>query len=124
METIRQVINDNGLQIPLPLVERYGLQPGARVILELDQQGIRIVPALPDDEDIENIALRYLLANLGDAVQVKVEQKEEGWQVAVYGERLTEPFGSLVYSREGTLISEKSSSPKALREAAVAAYTP
>jgi hypothetical protein len=124
METIRQVINKDGLQIPLPLVERYGLQPGARVILELDQQGIRIIPALPDDEDIENIALRYLLTHVGDVIQVQVEQKEDVWQVAVLGEGLPEPLGSLVYSVEGTLINEKSSSPKALREAAQAAYMP
>ena len=65
METVRQVINDEGLQIPLPLIERYGLQPGARVILELEPQGIRIVPALPDANDIENIALCYLLIHLG-----------------------------------------------------------
>ncbi|MCP4361689.1 MAG: hypothetical protein GY796_27065 [Chloroflexi bacterium] len=70
---IRQVINDDGLQIPLPLIEHYSLQPGVRVILELDQQGIRIVPALPDDHDIENVALRYLLINLGDATQVQNE---------------------------------------------------
>jgi len=124
MEKVRQVINDEGLQIPLPLVERYGLQPGARVILELDQQGIHIVPALPDNHDIENIALRYLLINLGDAAQVQVNQKDDLWQVAVFGEGLTEPFGSLVYSLEGQLISEKSSSPQVLRETALAAYMP
>ncbi len=119
MEKVKQIINDDGLQIPLPLVERYGLQPGAQVILELDQQGIRIMPALPDDHDIENIALRYLLINLGDSAQVQVEQKDDLWQVAVFGEGLTEPLGSLVYSLEGTLISKKSSSPQALHEAAV-----
>jgi hypothetical protein len=124
METVRQVINEEGLQIPLPLVERYGLQPGARVILELDSQGIRIVPALPNANDVENIALRYLLIHLGDAVQVKVEQENDEWQVAIFGEGLPEPFGTLVYSQQGTLISEKSSSTKALREAALAAYSP
>lgn len=124
METVRQVINEEGLQIPLPLVERYGLQPGARVILELDSQGIRIVPALPNANDVENIALRYLLIHLGDAVQVKVEQENDEWQVAVFGDELAEPFGMLVYSQQGTLVSEKSSSTKALREAALAAYSP
>jgi hypothetical protein len=124
METVRQVINEEGLQIPLVLVERYGLQPGARVILELDSQGIRIVPALPNANDVENIALRYLLIHLGDAVQVKVEQENDEWQVAVFGEGLTKPLGTLVYSQQGTLISEKSSSTKALREAALAAYSP
>ena len=114
METVRQVINEEGLQIPLVLVERYGLQPGARVILELDPQGIRIVPALPDANDVENIALRYLLINLGDAVQVKVEQENDEWQVAIFGEGLPEPFGTLVYSQQGTLVSEKSYIPTQL----------
>jgi hypothetical protein len=122
METVRQIVNDDGLQIPLPLVERYGFQSGTRVTLELDEHGIRIVPAFPDQQEVENIALQYLLANLGDAVQIQVEQQDDEWQVAVLADGVTEPLGSLVYSIAGKLNSEKSTAPNVLREAAVTAY--
>ena len=46
MEQARQMIGANGLQIPLLPMQRYGLQPGAQVVLELGPDGIRVVPAL------------------------------------------------------------------------------
>ena len=52
------------------------------------------------------------------------EQQNDGWQVAVFGSGLADPLGMLLYSQQGTLIGEKSSSPKVLRETALAAYTP
>lgn len=47
MERIRQVVDTAGLQIPLPVMQRYGLQPGGRVILELGIDESRILPAIP-----------------------------------------------------------------------------
>ena len=85
MEKIRQMINADGLQIPLPLVARYGLHPGARVTLEFDEHGIHIIPALPNQQDIENLALQYLLTNLGDAVTVQVVAEENLWRALVHG---------------------------------------
>lgn len=123
METVRQIVNDDGLQIPLPLVKKYGFQPGTPVTLEFDELGIRIVPALLDKQEVENIALKYLLANVGDAVQIQVEQAADQWQVAVLGDGLTEPLGSLVYSLAGELNSEKSTPPATLREAGASAYS-
>lgn len=35
MEQIHQLISADGLAIPLPLIQQYGLQPGDRVTLEL-----------------------------------------------------------------------------------------
>jgi antitoxin component of MazEF toxin-antitoxin module len=123
METIRQVVNADGLQIPLPLVARYGLQPGARVTLEFDEQGIHIFPTLPDKQDIENMALQYLLTNLGDAITVQVMAKDDGlWQAIVYSEGLAEPLGQLTYSQLGQLQPDQSTEPKVMRESAINAY--
>jgi antitoxin component of MazEF toxin-antitoxin module len=122
MEKFRQVINAQGLQIPLPIMERYGLQPGAPVVLELDEQGIRITPALPAKEEIENLALRYLLSHLGDAVAVEVEIKDTHWHVSIYGTDLPEPLGHLIFSMEGKLLTDQSTPSEIMRQKAIAAY--
>ena len=123
METVRQIVNDDGLQIPLPLVERYGFQPGTRVTLKFDERGIRIVPAFLDKQEIENVALQYLLVSVGDAVQIQSKKKDDQWQITILGDGLTEPLGSLVYSLAGNLNLEESTSPTVLREAAITAYS-
>ncbi len=122
METIRQMVNADGLQIPLPLVTRYGLQPGARVTLAFSERSIQIIPMLPSQQDIENIALQYLLTNLGDAVTVQVSNKGDSWQASVYGEGLTEPLGRLTYSTLGQLQLNQSTTPNIMREIAINAY--
>jgi len=122
METIRQMVNADGLQIPLPLVARYGLRPGARVTLEFDERGIHIIPTLPNKQDIENLALQYLLTNLGDAVTVQVVAKDDLWQALVYGEGLTESLGQLTYSQLGQLQPNQSTTPKIMRESVINAY--
>ena len=45
MEKVYQSIGTNGLQIPITLMRQYGLERGSGVILELEPDGIRIVPA-------------------------------------------------------------------------------
>lgn len=81
MERVRQVMGEKGLEIPLLLTERYGLRPGVQVVMELDEDGIRILPALPEKEDIESLALRYVLRNLGDAATISVKREHDycGW---------------------------------------------
>lgn len=105
------------------MVERYGFQPGTCVTLEFDEQGIHIIPAFPDKQEIENVALRYLLVTVGDAVQVQSEKEDDQWQITVLGGGLAEPLGSLVYSPAGDLNLEESTSPTVLREAAITAYS-
>ncbi len=45
MGKVYQSIGTNGLQIPITVMRRYGLERGSGVILELGPDGIRIVPA-------------------------------------------------------------------------------
>ena len=54
MERARQLVINDGLQIPLPFMVQYGLHPGSEVTVELDADVIRIVPKLPDQTDNEN----------------------------------------------------------------------
>lgn len=122
MEKVHQVVSREGLQIPLPIMQRYGLQPGSPVILELDETGIHIALELPARQDIENDALQYLLKNLGDAATVQVEQEDDKWRVAVFAAGIRDPLGYLVYTVKGQLLEEHSTSPKTMRETAVAAY--
>lgn len=116
MERIHQVIGAGGLQIPLFIVQRYGLQPGAEVVLELGADEIRILPAIPGQAEIENRALRYLLSHLGDAATIKVERDGDVWRVSVYGIEGDEPLGELVYSLAGELLADRSTPLEEMRQ--------
>ncbi len=118
MERVRQIVGSEGLQIPLLIIQRYGLQPGAGVVLELETDEIRILPAVPGQEEIENRALRYLLAHLGDAAIVKAERRNGDWHVSVYGAGIADPLGRLVYSPAGELLPDRSTSVEEMRQRA------
>lgn len=117
MEKVHQAVDVNGLQIPIPLMRQYGLEPGSGVTLELEPDGIRVVPAKPERAAIESRALRYLLAYVGDAAAVQVIPLPggNGWQVDVSGAGLTVPAGTLYYSVSGALVTERSTPPAEIR---------
>jgi len=119
MEKIHQSVTADGLKIPIELMEQYGLRQGSGVTLELEPDGIRIVPARPDQASIENRALRYLLSTVGDATTVAVSPLPDGtgWRVDVYGINRTEPAGALIYSLSGVLLAERSTPPSDIRRA-------
>lgn len=114
MEHSQQVIDINGLQIPLPFMTQYGLRPGSEVTVELHDDAIRIVPKFPDRAAIEKSALKLLLKSLGDALLVKANQldsdqadgKSGEWRVSVYAHDIDEPLGFLEYARHGELLSD------------------
>jgi hypothetical protein len=117
MEKVYQSISADGLQIPITLMRQYGLEQGSGVILELQPDGIRIIPARPEQSTIENRALRYLLSSVGDRATVKAKPLADnaGWQVEVYGLGLTEPAGTLVFSPSGVLSPDHSTPPVEIR---------
>ncbi len=104
MERTHQIINDKGLQIPLPLIEEYGFRSGEEVIVEMDADGIRITTA-----DIENRALQLLMRHLGDAVVVEAIWSEtdptQVWVVNVSSRGKTTQLGNILYSKRGDLIT-------------------
>jgi hypothetical protein len=99
-------------------MQRYGLQPGAEVVLELRKDEIRILSAALEREEIESRALRYLLTHLGDATTVSVEKDNGNWRVAVYGTGIANPLGELVYSATGELLLDRSTPVEEMRRKA------
>jgi len=102
-------------------------RPGVGVVLELGADEIRILLALPGRREIENLALRHLLAHLGDAARVRVERDNGNWGVSVYGVGVAGSFpaknagcfqGRLVYSRVGELLLERSTPVEEMRQRA------
>ena len=119
MERTHQLIGHDGLQIPLPLVQRYGLQPGAHVVLEFAVDGIHVLPAMVEKTEIEVRALCYLFRNLGDAVSVDAQQREGGWQVTVFASDKITPLGELTYDLMGNFQENLSTSIEQMRHRAV-----
>jgi len=124
MEQIHQMISPAGLEIPLPLMEQYGLQPGDRVTLELGPDGIFMAIPIKEPKKIEMMALRLTFRYLGDAVTVKAEKDEavlnlHGWRVRVYGLGIENPLGVLTFSRMGKLLPEFSTSFEEMRRQAL-----
>lgn len=119
MERAHQMIGADGLRIPLPLMQRYGLRAGAQVVLELGADGIRVVPALADQSEIEGKALRYVLHNLGDAVIIEARQSDERWHVTVYASTGAPQLGRLVYDVAGEFLKEDSTPPEIMRRRAI-----
>lgn len=119
MERVHQMISGDGLQIPLPLMQRYGLQPGTQVILELGADGIRVLPALAQRSKIESQALRHLLRHLGDAVTIEAQQREGAWRVTVFASGSLRPIGELIYDLSGNFREESSTPLETMRQRAV-----
>jgi hypothetical protein len=120
MELVHQVISKDGLEIPLPIIQQYGLRPGDRVTLELGPDGIFMAIPINDPHEIEGRALRLTLKYLGDAVTVKAERdtsvfNQGGWRVHVFGVEMTTPIGHLVYTRTGKPLPEFSTSFEEMR---------
>lgn len=121
MERLHQTVGAEGLQIPLPIMRRYGLKRGAAVVLNLHIDGIRILPATPGQETIGNLALRYLLTHLGDAVTIETKRNDGDWRVSVYGVGTADPVGELVYSPTGELLADRSTPVEKMQRCAAMA---
>lgn len=123
MERIHCQINGNGLQIPLPFIEQSGFRLGMNAVIEMSEGNIRIIPALPSQEEIENRVLRLLLHRLGDAVTVHSELVEEGepsyWNVYIGAQGTEVVFGALRYSLTGELLTDLNSEIESARQNAL-----
>jgi hypothetical protein len=59
-------------------------------------------------EGIESKVLNYLLDHVGDAATVRVERQEDRWVATVVLPHRQKVLGQLVFSHDGTLLSEES----------------
>ena len=115
IERLHQTVGTHGLQIPVTVMRRYGHTPGRTVVLEMRRDGIHILPAVPEREDVEHLALCYLLTHLGDGATVEVQKENGDWRVSVYGIGVAEPVGELLYSPEGEFLSDRSTTVEEMR---------
>ncbi len=106
MQRLHQTIGPNGLQIPLPLIQQYGLVQGEKVIVEFEAGRVRLKPMQLPAALIEQQALRVTLKHLGDGVTVKAVPHRVGWQVDLYGVGMEHALGYLMYDANGKLLSD------------------
>lgn len=125
MERTYQIVGEQGIQIPLPLLESYGFRSGTQIVVEVGQDGLFIKSARPTRTDITQRALKLLLHRLGDAVLVKTEPEGDnssethGWLVEVYAKGCDTPLGTLHYSHRGDLLTNVDSAIVQMRENAL-----
>lgn len=106
MQQLYQTIGPNGLQIPLPLIQKYGLKQGAEVVVEFETGRVHIKSTPLPAALIEQNALRLTLKHLGDGVTVKAVPHQLGWQVQLYGIGMENPLGHFMYDANGELLSD------------------
>lgn len=125
----KQKVDAQGIHIPLPFVEQYGLSPGTEVIVEFGPEGIFLSPAVVDAAKIETQALHLLFRKLGDAIKVRVQQDSEItglrnlWRVDVYGSDAQLLLGYLIYTADGEFLPENSTSFTSMRQKAIKSAT-
>ena len=117
MSIIIQEITADGLHLPKALVEQFGWRNGTKVMLEIHDRTVSIVPQELTTEDIAEIACIFLLEKVGDAVAIKKPQKKDDkWIVDVVLPHARKDLGALVFTTNGELMSDESSSPSNLLE--------
>jgi hypothetical protein len=114
-----QEISSQGLRLPKALIEKWGWQEGAKVIVENHGHSIFIYPQELTSIDIADIACNYLLEYVGDSVAVKTPyQMNDHWVVPVVLPHQKKDLGRLLFTSSGDLIIEESVSPAMLLERA------
>ncbi len=119
MSKIIQEITADGLHLPKALVEQLGWRDGTKVILEIHERTVSIVPQEFQAEEIAEIACFFLLEEVGDAAAIKKPQKKDDkWIVDVLLPHTGKDLGTLVFTTSGKLMSDESDSPSQLLEKA------
>jgi len=119
MSKIIQEITANGLNLPNTLVEQFGWHEGTKVMLEIHDRTVSIVPQEFTAEDVADAACIFLLEKVGDVAAIKKPQKKDDkWIVDVVLPHARKDLGTLVFTANGKLISDESDSPSKLLEKA------
>jgi len=109
MSKIVQEITADGLHLSKELIEQFGWREGTRLVLEISNRTVSIIPQDLTAEDIEEIASSFLLAKVGDAIGIKKPQKKgDKWFVDVILPHSEKYLGVLVYTDDGVVISDES----------------
>jgi len=113
MQKLKERVGATGLQIPRAVLEEYGIKEGASVMIEVEEEIIRIVPEQLEEEAIKKLALIYVLNHVGDATAIgKPTFEDEKWGVPVVLPYKRIQLGTLVFSKTGTLLTSVSTEPE------------
>lgn len=115
MPKVKEKVGPRGLLIPKVVLEESGLHEGMSVIMEPAAGVLRIVPEEVSAAVIRKTALRYLLHDVGDAVEVSAPRpigEGDKWQVNVTLPYRQLHLGVLTYTVNGVLLPEESTSPE------------
>ncbi len=113
MPKIKEMVGPQGLQIPRVVLERSGLREGMSVIIETEEDALWIRPVEVNVAAISKAALRYLLHNVGDAVEVSAPHRVGSeWQVEVTLLQRQASLGVLRYTSGGILLPQESTGPE------------
>jgi len=113
MQKLKEKVGATGLQIPKSVLEEYGIPEGTSVMIEAEDQIIRIVPEQFTEEAIKKLALNYVLNYIGDATAIGNPLFEDGnWIVPVVLSYKDTQLGALVFSKTGKLLKKVSTSPE------------
>jgi len=105
MSKIIQEITADGLHLPKALVEQFGWHDGTKVVMEIHDRTVSIVPQELTVEDIAEIACVFLLEKVGDAAAIKrPKKKDDKWIVDVVLPHARKDLGTLVFTANGKLM--------------------
>ena len=119
MSKIIQEITADGLRLPKTLVEQFGWREGTKVMLEIHDRTVSIVPQELTAENVAEIACIFLLEKVGDVAAIKKPQKrDDKWIVDIVLPHAGKDLGTLVFTVDGKLMLDESDSPSKLLEKA------
>ena len=114
MAKVAVTVEEDGIRIPLDAIQHMGLRPGDATCLN--------VSIASEAEAIQRAGMVYCWHRLGDALGVSLPVKQgEVWISELRLRSLPEPVGRLIYSRDGAVLPERSSSKQEIHEAIDAA---
>ena len=117
MALIMVRVTEGGLEISEAALQELGLRPGTEAQVEIRH--------IPGATEIRHAAMRYCWRKLGDAVGAELPTWDgETWSVLLKVKGHRGIFGRLVFSREGEVLVERSSTRQDLLDAVHAASTP
>ena len=117
-EVILEVTNDD-LVVPHALLAELGYYPGQRLRVSRESDRLVLRPDELSSDEIEAVALSYLLEEVGDLAGLRSPESVEGeWRVEVVLLPAGQPVGVLWFDQQGQLVSSRSDSPAALIRAA------
>ncbi len=116
MAAVTVPVTEAGITVPSAATELLGCRPGGWATVE--------IRPLPSSEELQDLALYYILHHLGDAVLVgEPAWTGDGWRLPLKVKGREGTFGHILLSPEGEVVEARSTSGVELEEALRASGT-